>query len=92
MSYTLEQFAADCHDALKADPGKARSAVRRWLGHLALFVTALTLLGDALYVVYSFLNGDLTLQAIARAAVTGAVAGAIFLFFRTELRGADDGK
>ena len=23
MSYTLEQFASDCHDALKADPGQA---------------------------------------------------------------------
>ena len=23
MSYTLDQFAADCHDALKADPGQA---------------------------------------------------------------------
>lgn len=23
MSYTLDQFAADCHDALKADPGPA---------------------------------------------------------------------
>lgn len=30
MSYTLEQFAAECHDALKADPGEAgREKVRQ---------------------------------------------------------------
>ena len=30
MSYTLEQFAAECHDALKADPGQAgREKVRQ---------------------------------------------------------------
>lgn len=30
MSYTLEQFAAECHDALKADPGPAgREKVRQ---------------------------------------------------------------
>lgn len=29
MAYTLEQFAADCHDALAADPGSAgREAIR----------------------------------------------------------------
>lgn len=32
MSYTLEQLAADCHDALAADPGPAgREVVRRHL-------------------------------------------------------------
>ncbi|HEY9549025.1 MAG TPA: hypothetical protein VIR45_05940 [Kiloniellaceae bacterium] len=32
MSYTLEQLAADCHDAVAADPGPAgREAVRRHL-------------------------------------------------------------
>jgi hypothetical protein len=32
MSYTLEQFASDCHDALKADPGQAgREKVRQYV-------------------------------------------------------------
>src|SRR3546814_13646859 len=32
MSYTLEQLAADCHDAVAADPGPAgREALRRHL-------------------------------------------------------------
>jgi hypothetical protein len=32
MSYTLDEFAADCHDALKADPGQAgREKVRQYV-------------------------------------------------------------
>ena len=32
MSYTLDKFAADCHDALKADPGPAgREKVRQYV-------------------------------------------------------------
>ena len=72
--------------ALAADPGKRRSGVRRWLGHVALFVTALVLLGDALYVIYTFLNGDLTLRFVAKAIITAAVAGAVFVYFREETR------
>ncbi len=74
------------HRALRADPGKRRSGVRRWLGYVTLFITALVLLGDAIYVIYAFLNGDMTLRFAAKAIVTAAVAGAIFLYFRTEMR------
>ena len=32
MSYTLDKFAADCHEALKADPGRAgREKVRQYV-------------------------------------------------------------
>ena len=37
MAYTLEEFAADCHRILKADPGAAgREQVRRGLEKLLL--------------------------------------------------------
>lgn len=66
------------------DPGLRRSAVRKWLGYLTLFVAALALLGDVIWVIYSLLNGDLTGRVALKALVIAVVAGAIFLFFRQE--------
>lgn len=71
------------------DPGKRRSAVRKWFGYITLFLAAISLLGDALWIIYSFLNGDLGIRVISKGLVVLMIAGVIFLYFRNET-GADE--
>lgn len=69
----------------RADPGKRRSGVRKWIGYVTLFLAVLALLGDLLAAIYAFLSGDLTLAFALKALVVAAVAGAVFLYYRTEM-------
>ena len=73
--------------AQAADPGRARSVVRRWVGYLALFLAACSLLGDLIAVVYAFLSGDLTLRFLLKALVVAAVAGVVLALFRGDTEG-----
>jgi hypothetical protein len=76
--------------AIAADPGKRRSGVRRWFGYITLFLAAMSLLGDLLWVIYAFLQGELGVRAICKAAVVALVAGAIFLYFRRDIESDGD--
>lgn len=76
--------------ATKADPGKRRSGVRKWFGYITLFIAAISLLGDLMYLIYALLNGDLTMRFAAKTAVVAVVAGVIFLYFRREIAEEDD--
>ena len=66
---------------IASDAGHKRSLVRKWLTYLSLFVTALFFLGDAIFVVYSFLDGDITLRFTLKALTVALVSGAIFMFY-----------
>ncbi len=76
--------------ATREDPGKRRSAVRRWFAYITLFLAAVSLLGNLLWVVYSFLDGSLGIRVALKAGVVLIVAGAIFLYFRSESWMGDD--
>jgi hypothetical protein len=65
---------------LARDPEARRSPVRRWITYLALFVAAVTLFGDAVYTIYRFLMGELTVPFVLKAATVAAVAGAVLAF------------
>ena len=71
---------------LAADPALYRSAIRRWLTYLTLLLAALVLLGDAVAVIYAFLNGDFTVQFMLKAVVVAVVAGFIFVFYLSDIR------
>ena len=73
-----------------SDPAKKRSPILKWLSYVTLFVSALTLAGDLVYVIYRFLDGDITLRFLAKAAVVAVVAGLVFGYFRQKLRDNDD--
>jgi hypothetical protein len=75
--------------ALAADPALYRSAIRKWLIYICLLVAAAVLLGDLVVTIYAFLDGDLTLQFIAKAAVVAGIAGGIFLFYLNDIRKGD---
>ncbi|MDP2737440.1 MAG: DUF5671 domain-containing protein [Pseudorhodobacter sp.] len=70
------------------DAGRRRSPVRKWLTYVALFVTALVFFGDAVFVIYSFLNGEATLRFLLKALTVACVSAAIFAFY---LRDIEDG-
>ena len=68
--------------AARADRSLRRSAVRDWLAHGAMFVAALTLVGDLVSAISAALGGGLHPDFLAKSALVAAVAGAIYLYFR----------
>jgi hypothetical protein len=78
------------HRAARANPGARRSPVRKWLGYLTLFLAAIALLGDLIWVIYVYLQGDLGLRVLLKALVVLVVASAIFFYFRRETNGDFD--
>jgi len=77
------------HKASKAsiaDPAVKRSGIRRWFGYITLFLAAVALLGDLVFVIYAGLGGDLTTQVLAKAGGVGAIAGSILLYFQSAMK------
>lgn len=74
---------------LENDPSLHRSSVRKWWIYIALLVAASVLLGDLVSTIYALLDGDFTVQFLAKAAVVAVVAGGVFLFYRGDIRHGD---
>ncbi|MCM3878879.1 MAG: DUF5671 domain-containing protein [Vicinamibacterales bacterium] len=72
--------------AVRQDPNKRNSKVRKWLTYLTLFVSAGVLIGDLTMVIYSFLGGELGVRFALKAAVVGAIAGSMFGYYLTDLK------
>lgn len=72
--------------AARSDPGERKAPVRRGFGSVALFLSALVLLGSAVLVVYTGLSGALTLAFGAKAALVVIVALVVLLWGRSFLR------
>lgn len=71
--------------AIRSDPGQRRSLVRKWFGYITLFLAAIAILGDLIFVIYALLNGDLTPRFLAKCVLVVVVAGVIFLYFRADM-------
>lgn len=71
--------------AAERDPGRRRSAVRKWFAYVTLFLAAMGLIGDLVAVIYAFLSGELTLRFGLKALSVAAVAGAVLVYFRAEM-------
>ncbi len=71
---------------IRAVPEKAKSAVRRWLSFLSLFVGAVTLMSDVICTVYYLVDGDLTTRFLLKVLVLFGVTGGIFLYLALVLR------
>ena len=67
-------------------PDKAKSGVRRWLTSLSLFVAAVTILGDAIAVVYYLVEGDLTIRFLLKVGVLLVIPGALLAYLALTLR------
>ena len=72
--------------AVRRDPAKRGSKVRRWLTYLTLCVAAGVLIGDFIALVYNFLGGELTIRFVLKVTTVGFIAGAIFGCYLWNLR------
>jgi len=67
-------------------PEALESGVRKWLTYIALVIAALTLLGDAVAVITSFLTGDLTSRFLLKALILLVMAGGVFWYYLGTVR------
>jgi hypothetical protein len=72
----------------RGHPEKSELSIRRWLLYLTLFLAALLIIGDLIAMVYNFMGGDLTARFVLKVSAILVVAGAIFGYYRYELRRA----
>ena len=72
--------------AIRLDPSKHASKVRRWLTYLTLFLAASVLIGDFTSLVYNLLGGELTARFVLKVLTVGAIAGAVFGYYLWDLR------
>ena len=72
--------------AIRCDPSKRASKVRKWLTYMTLFVAAGVIIGDLTALVYSFLGGELSLRFALKVVTVGVIAGGIFGYYLWDLR------
>lgn len=71
---------------MRRDPARRQSPVRLWLGHITLFVAAITVMGVLISMVFGLLSGELTLRFALKLATIAGIAAAIFGHYRADLR------
>jgi len=62
------------------------SKIRKWLIYLTLFVTALVIIGDLVFVVNTFLNGEITARFLLKALSVLIVAAVIFWYYLDDVK------
>ncbi|MDG4649333.1 DUF5671 domain-containing protein [Roseibacterium sp. SDUM158017] len=73
------------------DDAILKSPVRKWLTYLALLVSALVFLGDAIYTVDRFLAGELSLRFALKAGTVALVSGAVFVHYLKDVERTQPG-
>jgi hypothetical protein len=69
-----------------AHPEKRELRIRKWLLYLTLFIAGIVVIGDLVALVYSFLQGELTLRFILKILSIFLIAGSIFYYYLNEVR------
>jgi Domain of unknown function (DUF5671) len=72
--------------AIRKDPVKRRSHVRRWAMYLTVFIAASILLGDVTTLVYNALGGELTTRFVLKVLTIAAMTGAILGYYLADLK------
>lgn len=62
-------------------PESIESAVRKWLTYIALVITAVIMLGDAMWFLTQFLLGELTLRFAIKAFTVFVVSGGVMWYY-----------
>jgi Domain of unknown function (DUF5671) len=75
--------------AMRKDPTKRASRVRKWLTYLTLVVAALALMCDVIALVYNVLGGEATARFVLKVVVVGAIGGTVFCYYLWDLRRED---
>jgi Domain of unknown function (DUF5671) len=72
--------------AIRQDPVKRGSKVRRWLTYLTLAVASGIIVGDFITLVYYVLAGEVSSRFLLKVATVGAIAGGVFFFYLWNLK------
>ena len=70
----------------RAESAVRESKTRKWLIYLTLFVAALVIIGDLIFVINMFLGGEITLRFILKALSVLLVAGLVFGYYLDDVR------
>lgn len=62
------------------------SKIRKWLIYLTLFITSLVIVGDLIFVINTFLGGEIKARFILKALSVLVVAGVIFGYYLDDVR------
>jgi hypothetical protein len=62
------------------------SKIRKWLIYLTLFITSLIIIGDLIFVINSFLGGEVTVRFILKALSVILVAGIVLSYYLDDVR------
>ena len=71
---------------LAEHPESYQSGVRKWLTYIALFITALIVIGNLVWFLTSLLTGSLTVQFVWKSLIVLLIAGGIFCYYLTWLQ------
>jgi hypothetical protein len=72
--------------AIRRDPFKRASKIRRWLTYLTLFIAATVLIGDVATLIYNLLGGELTVRFVLKVVTVAVIAGTAFVYYLRDLR------
>jgi hypothetical protein len=72
--------------AIRRDPVKRASKVRRWLTYLTLFIAATVLICDVATLIYNLLGGELTVRFVLKVVTVAMIAGTAFVYYLRDLR------
>ncbi len=72
--------------AIRRDPEKKGSKIRKWLTYLTLFAAAGIIIGDLITLIFNLLGGELTTRFVLKVIIVGAIAGSIFGYYLWDLR------
>jgi type II secretory pathway pseudopilin PulG len=78
MRYWLRMF--------RTNEGKVESRLSKWLTYLVLLVAAITVVGDVIAVLFTFLQGEITLRFFLKALTVFTIAGGVFWWYALERR------
>jgi membrane protein YqaA with SNARE-associated domain len=70
----------------REDEGRVESKLSKWLTYLVLLVTAVTMVGDLIAIVFTLLQGEITARFFLKAITILVIVGGIFGFYFLERR------
>lgn len=70
----------------REDEGRSESKLSKWLTYLVLLAAAVTIVGDLIAIVFTLLQGEVTVRFFLKALTILIIAGGIFGFYYLERR------
>lgn len=68
----------------------ADSGVRRWLTYIVMFIAVATVIVDLINILYSFLDGELTLRFFLKALTILIIAGVVLWYYISDMHSTSD--